>query len=797
MIYTHCHRMTGLPDGAEEWSQFDLNVTAVHRELRHQPVNPPEAEASGWMLLMFLVCLFVGSVHGQTLGEALNQPNLLWTAGGTYGWSVTTNASADGVASAESPAGLLQGNENWIQCTAPASDAVTFWWKLDTPSTCEFLELFSGTNLLASCATTRDWHPRSVLLPAGDQALKWRLRRTATGGSPGHGWLDQVSFGDRLSPVILQQPTNQTALAGEQVNLFARGLATEPFWLQWLRNETNVPFATNETLTLTMQDPNAGDYRLFVTNLYGAVTSQVATVTVIPQPPTFTQRPVSQGVPPGGTAYFTAGAVGSEPMSWQWSFEGTDLPGATSAGLTLTNVLATGNGIYRVTVSNICGASSSEARLGYSSVGAWGWGAFGRLLFPPDTTNVVALAGGDEQYTGLKRDGSVVGWGRFGYPIGGTPNTAPLEATNAISIGAGSSHCLAARADGSVVLWGKIYASGSTNVPPSATNVAAVALGPGAQHAVALRSDGTVVDWGYSGVILPATLTNASAPNVVSVAGGPGGGLALMADGKVVGWGGPTPPPLMGPAVAIACGWYHGMAVMTNGTVVEWGSEYRPPNTASNVVAIAAGGRQSLALRRDGTLIAWSNLSGDSLGSVPTWATNIAGIACTSYGNLVALAEGPPHFTPPLVDRSVPLGHRMAIFSAVATGEAPISYQWRFNGTNLPSETNTSLVLRNLQASHLGCYSLVASNRLGTASTREASLTFARAKFRKGSTRVSNGIFYFTVDGPPQTKWWIQESTNGIAWSASTMVTIGATGSISASKYANASGSLYRLLWTP
>ena len=59
-------------------------------------------------------------------------------------------------------------------------------------------------------------------------------------------------------------------------------------------------------------------------------------------------------------------------------------------------------------------------------------------------------------------------------------------------------------------------------------------------------------------------------------------------------------------------------------------------------------------------------------------------------------------------------------FSAVAGGTAPLSYQWRFNGTNLTGATATVLTLTNVQVSQSGSYTLVVSNVAGsiTSATR-------------------------------------------------------------------------------
>jgi sugar lactone lactonase YvrE len=70
---------------------------------------------------------------------------------------------------------------------------------------------------------------------------------------------------------------------------------------------------------------NAGNYQVIVTGAYGSVTSSVATLTVL-LPPTITSQPVSQSIVYGQTAAFSVTAAGAGPFTYQWLFNGTNLP---------------------------------------------------------------------------------------------------------------------------------------------------------------------------------------------------------------------------------------------------------------------------------------------------------------------------------------------------------------------------------------------------------------------------------------------------------------------------------------
>ncbi|MFL5355654.1 PQQ-dependent sugar dehydrogenase [Archangium sp.] len=81
--------------------------------------------------------------------------------------------------------------------------------------------------------------------------------------------------------------------------------------------------------------------------------------------PTVARHPESLTVLTGQPATFTVSASGTAPLSYQWQRNGADLPGQTSASLTLTAVgLADSGARFRVRVSNASGSVlSNEAVL--------------------------------------------------------------------------------------------------------------------------------------------------------------------------------------------------------------------------------------------------------------------------------------------------------------------------------------------------------------------------------------------------------------------------------------------------
>lgn len=76
-------------------------------------------------------------------------------------------------------------------------------------------------------------------------------------------------------------------------------------------------------------------------------------------PPFIIQQPQSLTVTQGQTATFTVIATGFEPLSYQWSFNGVGLPGATATNYTINSAQASDYGLYAVTVSNAFGSVTS------------------------------------------------------------------------------------------------------------------------------------------------------------------------------------------------------------------------------------------------------------------------------------------------------------------------------------------------------------------------------------------------------------------------------------------------------
>ena len=162
-------------------------------------------------------------------------------------------------------------------------------------------------------------------------------------------------------PVLTGQPQSQIVAVGSNAVFTVSATGGLPLSYQWQHNGANLPGAVTPSLNLTsVQLLQAGDYRVVVTNSAGAVTSQVATLTVYVAPPVVITPPQSRLVGIEHMVTFSADLGGSPPLQYQWLCNGTDLPGETHAALVLSNVQTNQAGAYTLVVWNSAGAVTSS-----------------------------------------------------------------------------------------------------------------------------------------------------------------------------------------------------------------------------------------------------------------------------------------------------------------------------------------------------------------------------------------------------------------------------------------------------
>ncbi|MCP5524139.1 MAG: immunoglobulin domain-containing protein [Verrucomicrobiales bacterium] len=183
-----------------------------------------------------------------------------------------------------------------------------------------------------------------------------------SGDANGSAWMAETYLG---SPVFVTQPVSQTNDFGTTVSLFAAAVGTPPIDYQWLFN--GEPIVEGERISgvnssqLTLENvsgADAGDYSVTVSNAQGSLSSEFASLHV--NEPLIKSPPISQTWGYGQSVRFEVGAVGTDPLSYQWVKDGTELDGATGSALELFNLQESDAGEYRVIVSTDYGSVLSD-----------------------------------------------------------------------------------------------------------------------------------------------------------------------------------------------------------------------------------------------------------------------------------------------------------------------------------------------------------------------------------------------------------------------------------------------------
>jgi hypothetical protein len=532
-----------------------------------------------------------------------------------------------------------------------------------------FHDITTGDNTSSSSPT------RFYAVPGYDLCTGW--------GTPlGQGMIDAlVGPPAPTPPVITVQPQSRTNISGYPAIFNVTASGSFPLRYQWNFNGTNINGATNATLTLAnVQPADAGIYVVTVTNLYGSVLSSNAVLTVLTLPPTITLQPDNQAVYEGFPASFMVVATGSLPLCYQWTFSGTNIAGATNITLTLANVQFSQAGNYAVLVTNLYGSVlSSNAALTVSPLPPCAPVSSSLVGWWPAEGNANDVAGANNGTT----DGGVV------YTNGEVGQAFVFNGTSA-SVG--------------------IPASSSLDV----------GLGNG------LTFEGWIkpVDIYTRGIQILAEWNNGSGGIGVHL------GLSIGSDGDLYANLRDTSD---GDHVLDSAG-----GVVATNVLQHVALTYNKTNGAAafylNGVEVTNKNLGSFTPQTSYGLSFGNRPSGPFAGSYYSGLMDEISVynrALTAAEIQVICAAGPGGKCPPTIPPAItsqplsqvaPVG-TVATFNVVAMGSPPLSYQWRFNGTNVVGATNMTLTLTNVQFSQAGNYAVLVTNLYGSVLSSNAVLT--------------------------------------------------------------------------
>jgi hypothetical protein len=207
--------------------------------------------------------------------------------------------------------------------------------------------------------------------------------------------------------------------------------------------------ACNATGTGLISFPtNAGGIYTIRVGGIGAATGTGTLAILAPTAPQITQHPSNGSACPGGSVMFSVMAEGGTPLSYQWRFGTSNIPGATSPSYTVNNVQTGNVGSYSCLVSNPCGQTpSNPATLSLASTPMITQHPPPAQSWAPGQTMVIAVTatGANLSYQWRRNNVDLVEGGRF------TGTRTPTLQVNPVQMqDDGSFLCVVSNACGSV-----------------------------------------------------------------------------------------------------------------------------------------------------------------------------------------------------------------------------------------------------------------------------------------------------------------------------------------------------------
>jgi FG-GAP-like repeat/Regulator of chromosome condensation (RCC1) repeat/Immunoglobulin domain/Immunoglobulin I-set domain len=630
-----------------------------------------------------------------------------------FSWNAATDAEQSGGLTYNVRIGTVT---NGINVVSPMSDLTTGYRRVPKVGNAGYLTSFFITNLVNG---TYYWSVQAI-----DNTYEGSL------------FAGEQSF-TLPSPVITNQPQDVTVPDGSPA-LFTVGATGASLSYQWTDNGTNLPGATNSSLSIAPAEfTDEGLYAVIVSNPYGSMVSSNALLTVL-TPPSLTSQPVSVTNVVGNWAFFSTSATGSPPISYQWFFNGVPLTdgqitGSASNILTVASMLTSNAGQYWCVVSNDYGSVTSAV--------------VSLIVTAPDILINVDFGSGTQS---LKTGPAAIGqtdadfWNFYDVGVNTLTNLLMANGTpTMISVSVAGAGATAPSNGSPDPMFNQfLYEGGipgnltvtTSNLPPGTYNfyyyvgcgdmeyqllVNGVSQG-GLQYVSASDNGSTNWEEGVQYTVFQGVVLTNSENTVQTVIkafaeaclGAPVATLGGMQISETL--NGPVAPIFFSqPASEII---FAGSTasftetVFTNNapTSYQWTFDGSP---------LAGGGRITGSAA---TNLVISDAQISDSGNYQLNATNDYGSAASAVATLTVYPLTSTVIQPQ--NLSAPGGTNVT-FTAVPSGQGPFSYQWMFDGTNIAGATNISITLSNVVDSQSGAYSTTVSNVAGAVVSSNAILT--------------------------------------------------------------------------
>ena len=311
--------------------------------------------------------------------EVSNIPSTLWTAVAAAGQYVAASDSAGVIVSApyqSAPQPVITGQPSPAGQTVNAGTTVSYTVTA-TGTNLQYRWLNNGSPMSDGPGVSGSG--TATLTLTGVDVLDATVYHVSVWNDNGSALSQPVSLGVSGPPVIVFHPVSLTVSNLQNAQFTAAAVGPAPLTYQWRFNGQPIVDGGKFSGALTSQlvvsnavGTNEGAFDVIASNPFGASAPSNPAQLRVNRPPTITQQPVAQVVYQGQTLTLTVVADGTQPLTYQWRRDGTNLvnggnlSGVNTSTLVIQNAQladAQGNSGYSVVVNNAFapGATSSTA----------------------------------------------------------------------------------------------------------------------------------------------------------------------------------------------------------------------------------------------------------------------------------------------------------------------------------------------------------------------------------------------------------------------------------------------------